>query len=128
MKLCWEKGTSPRWPPCPYIVKTFKKNFFRIKSPMMLKLGMQHLWLKLYKVCINVDPWLTLTYFMARSNLVAYVFECGKLLQSHLMGSKIHQIDRRSMFLKMFDPFGLSAPAPGLYTLQYMTIIFKHLL
>ena len=28
-----------------------------------------------YKVYINDDPGLTLTYFIARSNLVAYVFE-----------------------------------------------------
>ena len=32
--------------------------------------------LKVYKVCINDDPSLTLTYYTARSNLVAYVF-CG---------------------------------------------------
>ena len=36
---------------------------------MILKLGMQHWGLKLYKVCINGDPGLTLTYFKARSNL-----------------------------------------------------------
>ena len=36
---------------------------------MILKLSMQHRGLKLYKVCINGDPGLTLTYFMARSNL-----------------------------------------------------------
>ena len=52
---------------------------------MILKLGMQHWGIKLHKVYINDDPWLTLTYFTARSNLVAYVFEWGKLLQSHLM-------------------------------------------
>ena len=34
---------------------------------MILKLGMQHLELKLYKVDINDDPGLTLTYVMARS-------------------------------------------------------------
>ena len=53
---------------------------------MILKLGMQHQKLKLYKVYINDDPGLTLTYFMARSNWVAYIFEWGKLLQSYLMG------------------------------------------
>ena len=44
---------------------------------MILKIGMQHRGLKLYKVCINDDTGLTLTYmyFMARSNLVAYTFE-----------------------------------------------------
>ena len=50
---------------------------------MILKLGMQH---QLYIVYINDDPGLTLTYFMARSNLVAYTFEWGIVLQSHLMG------------------------------------------
>ena len=52
---------------------------------MILKLGMQHQGLKLYKVYINDDPGLTLTYFSARSNLVAYMLEWGKLLQSSLM-------------------------------------------
>ena len=35
---------------------------------------------------INDDPGLTFTYFTAMSNLVAYTFEWGKVLQSHLMG------------------------------------------
>ena len=41
---------------------------------MILKLDMQHLGLKLYKVCINGDPGLTLTYFTARSNFVIRAF------------------------------------------------------
>ena len=41
---------------------------------MILKLGMQHWGLKLYKVCINGDPGLTLTYFTARSNLEIQAF------------------------------------------------------
>ena len=41
---------------------------------MILKLGMQHRGLKLYKVCINCDPRLTLTYFTARSNLETEAF------------------------------------------------------
>ena len=49
---------------------------------MILKLGMQHRGLKLYKVYINSDPGLTLTYFTARSNLVPYAFvwEKGKTM------------------------------------------------
>ena len=49
---------------------------------MILKLGMQHRGLKLYKVFINSDPGLTLTYFTARSNLVPYAFvwEKGKTM------------------------------------------------
>ena len=52
---------------------------------MILKLGMKHWGLKLYKVYINDDPGLALTYFTARSNWVICTFEWGKLLQSHLV-------------------------------------------
>ena len=34
---------------------------------MALKLGMKHQAIELYKVCINHDPGMTLTYFTARS-------------------------------------------------------------
>ena len=41
---------------------------------------------ELFKVCINDDRGLNLTYSMTRSNLVAYAIECGKLFQSHGIG------------------------------------------
>ena len=44
---------------------------------MILKLGKQHQGFKLYNVDINDDPGMTLTYFMARFNWVAYTFEWG---------------------------------------------------
>ena len=49
---------------------------------MTLKVGMQQRVLKYYQVCSNDDPELTLTYFMARSNLVPYAFvwEKGKTM------------------------------------------------
>ena len=46
---------------------------------MILKLGMYHWGLKLYKVYISDEPGLTMTYFMARSNRVTCTFEWGKL-------------------------------------------------
>ena len=46
---------------------------------MILKLGMQHWKIKLYKVCINGDPGLTLTYFTARSNLGIQAFLWEKM-------------------------------------------------
>ena len=58
---------------------------------MIFKLGMKHWGLKLYKVYINDDPGLTLTYFTARSNWVICTFESGKLLQSHLMEEILQQ-------------------------------------
>ena len=67
---------------------------------MILKLGLQHLGLKLYKVDINDDPGMTLTSFMARSNLVAYVFELEKLLQSREKLAAKKQIDRFTFFFE----------------------------
>ena len=46
---------------------------------MILKLGMQHRVLKLYKVYIKGDRGLTLTYFTTRSNLETYAFYGEKL-------------------------------------------------
>ena len=48
---------------------------YRTNSPMILKLGMEHYVLKLYKVYINDDLELTLTYFMTMSlvKLVLYL-------------------------------------------------------
>ena len=45
----------------------------------MLKLGMQHRVLEYWRVCSDDAPGLTLTYFMARSNLVPYAFVCEKV-------------------------------------------------
>ena len=41
---------------------------------MTVKVDMQHQVLEYYQVCSNDAPGLTLTYFMARSNLVPYAF------------------------------------------------------
>ena len=43
---------------------------------------MHHWVLEYYQVCSNDDPGLTLTYFMARTNLVPYAFvlEKGKTM------------------------------------------------
>ena len=61
-----------------YGKKNLKIFFSGTKRPMTLKLGMQHWVLEYYQVCSNVDIGLTLTYFMARSNLVPYAFVCQK--------------------------------------------------
>ena len=66
--------------------KPSKTFFSRTQCLVILKLGMHHRELKFYKIYINDDPSLTLTYFMARSNLVAHAFKWGNLLQRHLMG------------------------------------------
>ena len=56
---------------------------------MILKLGMQHWGLELYKVYINDDPGLTFTYFTARSNMGPYTFEWGKTVTKSFDGGKL---------------------------------------
>ena len=51
------------------------------ERPMTLKLGMQHWVLKYYQFCSSDAPWLTLTYFTARSNLVTYAFVWEKKIK-----------------------------------------------
>ena len=45
-----------------------------MKKLMTLKVGMAHWVLKYYQICWSDDLGLTLTYFMAISNLVHYTF------------------------------------------------------
>ena len=66
----------------PIYGKNFKKIFSsRTERSMTLKLGMQHLMLKYYQISSNDDPELTLTYYMARSNLVPYALVWKKVKQ-----------------------------------------------
>ena len=53
---------------------------------MILKLCVKHQGMEVYKICINHDPKMTLTYFTARSTLVVHAREWGKLLNCHLKG------------------------------------------
>ena len=63
----------------------YGKNLQNTRNLMILKLGMEHYGLKLYKVYINNGPGLTLTYF---TNLVSW----GKLLESHAMENSWQQM------------------------------------
>ena len=66
----------------PIYGKNLKNLLLWNQKTMTLKLGMQHRVLEYYKVCSNDGPWLTLTYFTIRSNLVPYAFvwEKGKTM------------------------------------------------
>ena len=61
---------------------------------MILKLGMKHLGMELYKVYINHDPGMTLTYFTARSTLVARAFEWEKIGKCHVMAENLLGISK----------------------------------
>ena len=73
--------------------KNLKKNFFfRTRRHMILKLGMKHQGMEVYKSCINHDPGMILTYFTARSTYVAHALERGKLLKCHLKGKTFSKL------------------------------------
>ena len=91
---------------------------------MILKLGMSHWGLKLYKVCINDDPGLTLTYFTARSNLVPYAFvwEKGKTMDFSetivVYGLKLatdDRSDKKFLLTSKLCPLGAVCPLPWGY-------------
>ena len=46
---------------------------------MILKLGVKHLGMELYKIYINQDPGMTLTYFTARSTKISHALEWEKI-------------------------------------------------
>ena len=97
---------------------------------MILKLGMKHQAMELYKVYMNHDPGMTMTYFMARSTWVAHAFEWGKNRKMSFNGRKLarnEQMDRRFMLMKIFLAQGVVCPCPGAIYM-YMTKIVKHFL
>ena len=57
--------------------------FSGTKRPLALGLGMQHWGCGPYQACTNDESRLTLTYFMARSNLMPNAFIWGKSLNVH---------------------------------------------
>ena len=56
---------------------------------MILKLGMKHQAMKLYKVYKNHDPGMTLTFFTAWSTLAAHAFEWEKIGKCHLIAKNL---------------------------------------
>ena len=86
---------------------------------MILKLGVMHLGMELYKVNINHDPGMTLTYFTARSTSVSHALEWEQIGKCHVMAENLLEMSKWTenlCFRKFFRPRGLFAPAQGLYT------------
>ena len=93
---------------------------------MTLNLGMHHRVLEYYKICSIDDPGLTLNYFLTRSNLVPYAFEWEKGKTVDFSETivvcviwnwqQMTEVTRSFCWHQNFVPWGLYAPAPGLYT------------
>ena len=91
---------------------------------MTLKLVMQHRVLKYYQICSNGDPGLTLTCFMARSNLVPYAFvwEKGKTMDFSetivvydLKLATDDRSDKKFLLTSKLCPLGAVCPLPRGY-------------
>ena len=116
--------TWPRWPPQPYTLKIFKN---LLQNQRANDLGA---WYAASghgpnKVCSKDDIGLTLTFFMASSNLIPYAFiwknihSFRKNVRKSFNGRNLQQMTRVTKGLclyKNFDPKGFSTPVQGLYT------------
>ena len=96
---------------------------------MILKLGKKHQAMELYKVSINHDPGMTLT-FLRQGQIRSPMHLNGKNRKMLFNGRKVarnEQMDRKFMFIKIFWAQGVVCICPGAIYI-YMTIILKHLL
>ena len=104
------------------MVKTFKN--LLLQNQKSYDLETWHWGLKLYKVYINDDPGLTLTYFTARSNLVPYAFvwEKGKTMDfletivvCDLKLATDDRSDKKFLLTSKLCPLGAICPLPWGY-------------
>ena len=89
-------------------------------------LGMQHWGHGPIIVCSHDNPWLTLTLFMARSNLAPYAFVWEKMKTMDFSGNIMdfvmklasmgHNDIKVSIDIKILSPRSYSLLLPGLYT------------
>ena len=56
---------------------------------MILKLGMKHQAMELYKSYINHDPWMTLTFFYSKVNLGRPYIWMGKIVTLSFEGQNL---------------------------------------
>ena len=61
--------------PCQYMIKTLKNLFLQNQKSYDLETWHVVLGLKCYKIYVNDDSELTMTYFMAMSDLVLIAFQ-----------------------------------------------------
>ena len=95
-----------------YVKKTLQIFFSRTRSPMILKLGMEHCELKLYKVYIKDGP--GLTYILRHGLWSPMPFEWGKAVAQVLNRRKnlqqLTQLIEDLCFLKKKMTLGDSLP------------------
>ena len=103
------------------VMEIYTKTFTisRTRSPTILKLHMKHLEMKPYKMYINHDPRMTLTYFMARSTQIPqciFIGKIGEMSYNHSKPTGNGQMDKIIMLMKQKWSSELFVPALRLYT------------
>ena len=91
---------------------------------------MKHQGVEPYKVCINHNPVMTLTYFTERSILIGNAFEWGKLVKGIELGGGVTCLEYANgqkiyVYGKRLSPECFCPCIRAIY--MYMAIIFKHL-
>ena len=116
--------TWPRWPPCPYMVKTFKNLLLQNQKSYDLETWHVALGTQAVQSLYKWWPGLTLTYFMARSNLVPYAFvwEKGKTMDFSetiviydLKLATDDRSDKKFLLTSKLCPLGAVCPLPWGY-------------
>ena len=91
---------------------------------MTLKLGIHHWVLEYYQIYLKDDPWLTLTYFTAKSNLVPYAlaWQKGKTMDFSetivvydLKLATDDRSDKKFLLASKLCPLGVVCPLPKGY-------------
>ena len=122
--------TWPRWPPCPYMVKTFKNLLLQNQKAYDFETWHEASRNGALQSLYKSWPWDDLDLFYGKVNFGRLCIWMGKSGKMSLNGRKLSgngQMDRRFRFMKIFWPQGLVCPCPGAIYM-YMNVIFKHLL
>ena len=116
--------TWPRWPPCPYMLKTLKNLFLQNQKAGDLESWYVASSTRVLQSLFKWWPWVDLTYFMARSNLVPYAFvwEKGKrmyfsetIVVYDLKLATDDQSDKKFLLTSKLCPLGAVCPLPQGY-------------
>ena len=122
--------TWPRWPPCPYMVKTFKNLLLQNQKSYDLETWHLALGTQALRSLYKWWPWVDFDLFYGKVKLGHLYVWIGKTVIKSFNGGKLaakDYIDWIILLMKKIWPQGVVCPCPGAIYL-YMTTIFKHLL
>ena len=117
--------TWPRWPPCPYMVKTFKKILLQSQKSYEVETWRVSLGAQALQSLFKWWPWVDLDLFYGKIKLGHLDVWMGKTVTKSFNGGKLTAKDYIYwiiLLMKKNDPKGLSAPVLGLNTCTYPLI------